>query len=109
MNEPKNNKALETGSGITWQNWLQFLKPHAALNHTDMARLVHAEIVRVGKSKSPEWWAQGVTVAYEQYIGRRAPGQTCDGNFSVTITRTVPGDMDASLRAWTQVCEPLTK
>jgi hypothetical protein len=53
MNEPKNNKALETGSGITWQNWLQFLQPHAALNHTDMARLVHAEMCESAKAKAP--------------------------------------------------------
>lgn len=100
MNEPKNKEALKTGSGITWDRWLTFLEPHRELNHTDMAKVVYAEIMRVGNSKSPEWWAQGVTVAYEQHIGRRQVGQQCDGKFSVTVTRTVPGDMDAALVLW---------
>lgn len=93
MTEPKNVKALETGSGIAWKQWVDFLEPLKALDHTDMAKLVYEEIMRAGKAKSPEWWAQGVTVAYEQYMGRRQPGQTCDGNFSVTVTKTVEGDM----------------
>lgn len=100
MIEPKNKKALETGSGIPWNTWLRFLKPHAKLDHTEMAKVVYAEIMRAGKSKSPEWWAQGVTVAYEQYIGRRLPGQTCEGNFSVTISKTMPGNMDDALAIW---------
>lgn len=103
MREPKNIKALETGSGITWKQWVDFLKPHNTLDHTAMAKLVYVEIMRVGKAKSPEWWAQGVTLAYEQYIGRRQPGQTCDGNFSVTVTKTVLGDMDTVFGTWTQM------
>ena len=37
------------------------------------------------------WWAQGITVAFEQMIGRRRPGQTADGTFSVSVTKTVNG------------------
>lgn len=35
------------------------------------------------------WWAQGITVGFEQAIGRRLPGQTADGTFSVSVTKTV--------------------
>ena len=35
------------------------------------------------------WWAQGITVDFEQTIGRRLPGQTADGTFSVSVTKTV--------------------
>lgn len=35
------------------------------------------------------WWAQGVTVGYEQAIGRRLPGQAADGTFSVSATKTL--------------------
>lgn len=100
MNEPKNKKALETGSGVVWSEWLEFLEPYKDLNHTEMVKKVHPHIVKTGKSKSPEWWAQGVTVAYEQHIGRRQIGQTCDGDFSVTVSKTVMGDMDTALAAW---------
>ena len=100
MQEPKNKKALETGSGIAWKDWLTTLEPHKTLNHTEMAEVAQSKLLEIGKSKSPEWWAQGITVAYEQHIGRRQPGQTCDGNFSVTVTKTVPGAIDAALTAW---------
>lgn len=100
MTEPKNRKALETGSGITWEDWLKFLAPHKELNHTEMAKLVHAEIVRIGRAKSPDWWAQGVTVAYEYTIGRRKPGERSDGKFSVTVSATLPGTMDDALAKW---------
>ena len=78
MNEPKNSKALATGSGIGWPEWVAYLEPHKNLNHAAMAKLVLEKINQAGASKSPEWWAQGVTIAYEQHIGRRQPGQTCD-------------------------------
>lgn len=43
------------------------------------------------------WWAQGITVAYEQAIGRRLPGQTADGTFSVSVTKTIDGSRDATV------------
>ena len=63
MSEPNNKKALETGSGIAWSEWLEFLEPHSKLDHTEMAKIVLEKISSKGKSKSPEWWAQAVTVA----------------------------------------------
>lgn len=99
---PPNAKALETGSGLAWSDWVAYLDAADAgrLDHTDLAKLVLARILEVGRSTSPEWWAQGVAIAYERHIGRREPGQTCDGSFSVTVSKTLPGDMDAVLRRW---------
>ncbi|GAA1712526.1 hypothetical protein [Propioniferax innocua] len=91
--------ALETGSGITWAEWLEILEPHKDLDHPAMAAKVLEHINARGASKSPEWWAQGVTVAYEQHIGRRGVGERCDGSFSVTVSKTMPSDMDATLAA----------
>lgn len=65
-----------------------------------MVKKVYPHIVKAGRSKSPEWWSQGVVVAYEQHIGRRIPGQTCDGNYSVTVTKTYDGDMETVLARW---------
>ena len=103
MNEPKNKKSIETGSGILWTDWLEILAPHKDLDHASMAKLVNGEIVKVGKSKSSEWWAQAVTIAYERHIGRRQIGQTCDGNFSVTVSKTMLGDMDTALATWLEL------
>lgn len=100
MNEPKNRKALETGSGITWHDWLEILEPHKELSHGEMAKIALDRIQSVGLSKSPEWWAQGVTVAYEQHIGRRQPGQQSGGKFAVTVSKTINGDMDKVLGWW---------
>lgn len=75
MQEPKNKKALETGSGVLWDDWIVYLEPHKDLDHTAMAKQALKKIQSVGVSKSPEWWAQSVTIAYERYIGRRQLGQ----------------------------------
>lgn len=50
------------------------------MNHTDMAKIAYEKIMERGINKSPEWWAQGVTIAYEQYIGRRKPVSAVTAN-----------------------------
>lgn len=35
------------------------------------------------------WWAQNITVDFEQHSGRRRPGQRADGSFEVSVTRRV--------------------
>lgn len=45
------------------------------------------------------WWAQGITVGYEQARGIRLPGQRQDGTFEVSVTRTIAGDVEPALRA----------
>jgi hypothetical protein len=48
------------------------------------------------------WWAQGVTVGYEQSRGIRVPGQRQDGSFECSVSRTVPA---AHERTWTLVTD----
>ncbi|WIB76852.1 hypothetical protein DEJ28_14510 [Curtobacterium sp. MCPF17_002] len=43
------------------------------------------------------WWAQGVTIGYEQARGLRIPGQRSDGSFAVSASRQVPGEREAVL------------
>jgi len=49
--------------------------------------------------ESKQWWAQGVSVAiaYEQHAGLRVPGQSSDGDFRTSTTKTFSGDKDAAL------------
>ena len=35
------------------------------------------------------WWAQGITVGYEQARGMRLPGQLADGTFSTSASKTL--------------------
>lgn len=90
-------KAIESGSGISWADWLSFFEPHKELDHKALALEALSNIQSVGASKSPEWWAQMVTVAYEQHIGRRGIGERCDGTFSASVSKTLPGTMDEVL------------
>lgn len=87
---------------------MRLLEPYRTLNHADMAKVVLAIINEAGASPNPEWWAQAVTVAYEQHIGRRKPGQRSDGGYAVTINRTCSGTMDAVLEKWSALIESLS-
>ncbi len=78
--------AVEKATGKSWAAWIE------ALTKARAADLAHTDIVNVlcEKHRLPDWWAQMVTVGYEQHIGRRIVGQSCTGKFNVTLSRTVP-------------------
>ena len=102
--KPTNIKALETGTGQSWEYWLEFLE---SINARE---LPHDEIaVRINTHGANSWWSQGITVAYEQHIGRRIPGQTCDGDFQVTVSKTIGGNMDDALEIWLKRVEGMTE
>jgi hypothetical protein len=43
------------------------------------------------------WWAQNITVDFEQHSGRRRPGQRADGSFEVSVSRRLPGSQQDAL------------
>jgi hypothetical protein len=88
--------SVEGGTGKPWRDWLAFLERIGArhLPHKEIARRLHEECGVSG------WWAQSIAVAYEQHIGRRVPGQQCDGGFQVSVSKTVRGSMDTVLARW---------
>ena len=96
MVKPSNIAAIANGTARGWEEWLAFLDSIGAegMSHKEIARHVQ----ETGDASG--WWAQNITVAYEQHIGRRVPGQDSDGNFSVSVTKTVPGGMDAAFDRW---------
>ncbi len=83
-------------TGKTLGDWFAILDGRDArdLRHKDIARLLQDEY---GVSA---WWSQNVTVEYEKHIGRRETGQTQAGDYGATVTRTLPGDMDAARERW---------
>lgn len=105
MTKPSNIQALEKSTGIAWEEWLRLLAPHRELDHAGLAQQTLAVLRGRGTTGNQEWWAQGVAVAYEQHIGRRQPGQSCEGTFQVTVSRTLAGDMDTALAAWQGLVE----
>ncbi|MFC7448845.1 hypothetical protein [Rhodococcus daqingensis] len=96
MTRPSNTDAIEKGTGRDWSEWIDLLDSAGAkgLPHNEIARLIQDEWGTTG------WWAQSVTVAYEQQIGRRVPGQDCNGEFSVSVSKTLTGTMDEALSSW---------
>ena len=97
-------EAIRTGTGRGWEEWLAFLEGIGArdLSHKDIAKRVKQEGITSG------WWAQYVTVAYEQHIGRRVAGQDHQGDYQVSVTKTLPGSMDDAMEAWNRLTAGLS-
>jgi hypothetical protein len=82
---PYSDEVIRANTGHSWDEWFELLDRWGAAerNHTEIARWVSQEHAVGG------WWAQGVTVAYEQARGLRAPGQRRGGHFEVSASKTV--------------------
>ncbi|MER5335773.1 hypothetical protein [Micromonospora sp. NPDC002717] len=76
---------LRERTGRGWDEWFVLLDAWDATGRT------HTEIARwlVTTHEVPGWWAQTLTVGYEQTRGLRAPGQRRGGGFLATGSRTV--------------------
>ena len=100
--KPSNIASIEAATGRTWSEWVALLNYAGAqaMEHKAIAEFVHDELK--GKLDSAGWWAQGVAVAYEQEIGRRRPGQSNDGSFETSVTKTVLGSKEDVLALWVE-------
>ena len=72
--ETVSDDAVRAATGHGREHWFRLLDGAGASswNHTAIAR-------HLTESGLDAWWAQGVTVAYEQARGLRLPGQQPDG------------------------------
>lgn len=102
MGENKKIESIERATGKPWDEWLAFMDGIGArdLNHHEIATKVLEQLMDT--TESPGWWAQSVTVAYEQYIGRRVPGQQPDGTFQTSVSRSTKLGMKQLMDAWTE-------
>lgn len=77
----------KTGKG--WEYWFAALDKAGAakLDHRGMVDLLHDEM-KVGP-----WWGQMIAVSYERARGIRAMNQKCDGQFAVSVSKTLPVDI----------------
>jgi hypothetical protein len=88
-------KPIMTDAGIkakTGKGWDQW---YAALDKAGAAKLDHKAITALldEKFKPGPWWGQMIAVSYERARGIRAMNQKCDGEFSVSVSKTVPVDL----------------
>ncbi len=81
--------AVRRSTGRPYEEWFELLDRWGAgeRSHKEIAAWLDAEHGTGG------WWAQSVTVAYEQARGRRAPGQRSDG-FEISASATVAMPVD---------------
>jgi hypothetical protein len=81
--------AVAAATGQPRASWFALLDAQHATTwtHQDIA----AWLVR--EQGVDGWWAQSLTVAYEQERGMRAPGQRPDGTYEVSPSRSVVGTL----------------
>jgi uncharacterized protein YndB with AHSA1/START domain len=82
-----------TGRG--WEEWLALLDAWGATErgHGEIARWLTEE------HAVPGWWAQSVTVGYEQARGMRQPGQVA-GGFAASASKTIAVPVDRLFAAF---------
>lgn len=90
------DEAVRKNTGHDLGHWFKLLDKWGAKERT------HSEIARwLSKEHSVDgWWAQHLTVAYEQARGMRAPGQRSDGTYSVSASKTVNVPVDTLFEAF---------
>lgn len=81
-------EAMRRATGRTHDQWRAVLSDDGARDWP------HARIAQhlVQEHGLDGWWAQAVTVDFQQAVKGRLPGQRADGTFSVTKTATLPGE-----------------
>lgn len=114
MTKSANIESIEKATKKSWADWLKFLDKVGAkdMSHPDIAHAVYEELAKSGvfddsaankegRQNSSGWWSQGVTVAYEQHIGRRQPGQRADGSFEISVTKVLGDSVADAMQWWT--------
>jgi len=82
--------AVRAKTGHGFAHWFAVLDDFGARTkgHTASARHLRED------HGVPSWHCQMITVEYERLHGLRARNQSCDGDFQVTVSRTVPGTVE---------------
>src|SRR5512141_2272505 len=81
------SEAVERATGRPWPAWIETLDREGArtMTHKEIALMLRQEF------RLPAWWAQMVTVGYEQASGARAPNQAARG-LRAHASRTIAAD-----------------
>ncbi|GAA1187400.1 MULTISPECIES: hypothetical protein [Nesterenkonia] len=100
MVKSQNTAAIARATAREWHSWVQELDDAGAqtMKHPQIAELAEARMP--ADLDNAGWWAQGVAVAYEQEHGLRIPGQSSDGSFHASASKTYRGSRDEAMEAW---------
>lgn len=102
MTKPSNIAIIENATGITWEEWVLRLSSLDAdkKTHPEIAEQAYKILKPLQKEINIGWWAQNITVAYEQHIGRRQPGQQRDGTYEVSVSKTFALPASKVMKLW---------
>jgi hypothetical protein len=92
----KSDASIKKATGCTWERWVK------ALDRAKAQEWSHREIVKYVQEKyrTPDWWAQTVTVGYERIKGLRAVGQRRDGSYDATKSKVFAVPLATLYRAF---------
>ena len=93
IREQAGSQAVHAATGRTHDEWNEVL---IAAGASDWKHKQIAEHLVVEHGVDG-WWAQGITVDFEQRVQGRQPGQRADGTFESAVRRTIPGEQLAAL------------
>lgn len=105
------DEAVSKATGRDWAAWIAVLDGAGAVTrtHKEIAQLLHHEL-----GVASGWWAQMISVGYEQEKGLREVHQKLDG-YVASASRTLPIGIQAASAAWhdaalrqTWLTEPFT-
>jgi len=87
--------AVRKRTGKGWAEWLKILDKAGArrMAHRGIALFLHK------KHRVPGWWAQMVTVGYEQARGKRQVHEK-PGGFEISSSKTVASPLSKLYHAW---------
>ncbi|GAA5122903.1 hypothetical protein [Haloechinothrix salitolerans] len=90
-----NDESIRRNTGRGWAEWFALLDEWGARDrsHTEIARWIGEQHNVSG------WWAQSITVGYEQERGLRQPGQQCDGYFAANASKTIAAPLAVAYAA----------
>jgi uncharacterized protein YndB with AHSA1/START domain len=97
MRDRVTDDSVREHTGRDYAGWFALLDGWngTARTHTGLAAWLGRE------QGVPAWWAQTVTVAYEQERGMRVPGQKKDG-FAVSVSKTVHAPVERLFAAFVE-------
>jgi uncharacterized protein YndB with AHSA1/START domain len=90
MTKPISDEAVKKATGKPWEQWRDILKKSFTKDdiHKDIVTFLRDEY---GLS---HWWAQSVTVDFEQYTGKRKIGQTQTADYQTGVRKTMRAKAD---------------
>jgi hypothetical protein len=88
-------KAVKAKTGKDWKQWFSILDKAGAtkMSHKEIAEYLYE------KRGVPGWWAQTITVTYEQERGLREKHQKADG-YAVSASRTSKVPISVLYKHW---------